>query len=323
MKGLIGLAAVIVVAVGAVASVEGAFFLVFGWIPFMGRVGPAVSPDGPTVWVALSALLLFAAGVHWIGRSRRGGAGRWTVRSTAAVVSGVIVLFAAGIAMVGIVHQVGWLAAREQPLRGPGLARQSTQDTQLRYLHLGLANYSSTENQLPPGGTFAQSGEMLHSWETHLLPYLVYDSRSIDRQRPWNDPVNRSYFRCVVPEFINPGFRTPPLEDAKGYGLSHYAANGHVMGANTAFRMEDLKIGAANTILAGEVNAGFRPWGHPVNWRDPAAGVGNSPRSFGGPPGAGGARFLMADGSVRFFGDRTDPQVLRSLCGTAREAATR
>ena len=62
-----------------------------------------------------------------------------------------------------------------------------------------------------------------------------------------------------------------------------------------------------------EVNAGFRPWGHPVNWRDPADGLNGGPRNFGGPPGSGGARFLMAGGSVRFVSAHTDPAVLRAL----------
>ena len=45
--------------------------------------------------------------------------------------------------------------------------------------------------------------------------------------------------------------------------------------------------------------------------RDPAAGI-NRRDGFGGPPGAGGVRFLMADGSVRFLGDDTDPAVLKA-----------
>jgi prepilin-type processing-associated H-X9-DG protein len=37
--------------------------------------------------------------------------------------------------------------------------------------------------------------------------------------------------------------------------------------------------------------------------------------TFGGPPARGGATFLMADGSVRFVGNGTDPAVLRALAG--------
>jgi hypothetical protein len=152
---------------------------------------------------------------------------------------------------------------------------------------------------------------MLHSWETALLPYLMYDSRDIDQSRSWADPVNQRYFKSVVPEFINPGFRTPPLTDADGYGLSHYADNVRVLGANTKLKHEDVRDGLSNTIAVGEVNAGFRPWGHPVNWRDPAA------REFGGLPRASGTWFVMADGSVRFIRDGVSPEVLRAMATPA------
>lgn len=70
-------------------------------------------------------------------------------------------------------------------------------------------------------------------------------------------------------------------------------------------------------ILVGEVNAGFRPSGHPINWRDPSDGLGGGPRAFGGPPASTGVHFLMADGSVRSLSPRTDPAVLRALATPA------
>jgi prepilin-type processing-associated H-X9-DG protein len=71
--------------------------------------------------------------------------------------------------------------------------------------------------------------------------------------------------------------------------------------------------GPANTILAGEINSNFTPWGHPVNWRDPAKGLNQVPDGFGGPPSRNGVTFLMADGSVRFLHNRTSPEVLKAL----------
>jgi DNA invertase Pin-like site-specific DNA recombinase len=50
-----------------------------------------------------------------------------------------------------------------------------------------------------------------------------------------------------------------------------------------------------------------------VEERDPARGVNRSPYGFGGPVGAGGALFALADGSVRFVSERTSPAVLRAL----------
>lgn len=298
---------VVLVVVGVLATAEGAFMLLFGWIPFLGRVLPDVRPDGPSVAVGAVALALFAAGVHVLGRSVRGAA-RWRLRWTLAVVVGVPLLFAAGIAVIGVSHQLAWLATADQPAVGKSLQRGMTAETSAKEIGYGLTNYHDTFHTLPPGGTFAADGTALHSWETHLLPYFWSYTSDIDLKQPWDGPENERYFRCVLPNFVNPGFRTPPLEDDRGFGLSHYAANSRVMAANTAVKLDGLPNGAANTIIVGEVNANFRPWGHPLNFRDAA-----DPRAFGGP--AAGTLFLMADGSVRVLGKDTDPAVRRALAG--------
>jgi hypothetical protein len=290
--------------------------VLFGWISFLVRVVPEVKPDGPTVLVGAAALLLFAVGVHWLGRSWRGTAnpaGRWRARWTAAVVLGVVLLFTAGIAVIGITHQVAWLATSEQPLVGKTLRQHGSPEVQLKMIGNALHGYHDVGNAFPPGGTFTPNGEMLHSWETHILPYLGYSASEIDMKHPWNSPANERYFKCVLPDFINPEFRTPALEDGNGFGLSHYAANSRVMAANKSSGLKDVTNGAANTILVGEVNAGFKPWGHPVNWRDPAVGLHGGANAFGGPAATTGTAFLMGDGSVRVVGNGVDPAVLRAL----------
>src|SRR5262249_6619533 len=194
-----------------------------------------------------------------------------------------------------------------------GISGRMRSQNILRQVGLAAHNYHDTYNTLPPGGTFAPDGSMLHSWETHLLPYIPYVAPRIDLTRPWNDPRNARYFKGVLPEFINPGFRFPELTDAEGFGLSHYAANSHVLGANRRMKLDDITDGTSTTLLFGEVNAGFKPWGHPVNWRDPVRGINRGPDGFGGAPGSGGAGFAMADGSARFLSERIDPTVLRAL----------
>jgi hypothetical protein len=66
----------------------------------------------------------------------------------------------------------------------------------------------------------------------------------------------------------------------------------------------------------GEVKEHFKPWGHSVNWRDPAEGINKSPDGFGAPWG-GGAQFSFMDGSVRFISEGIDPAVLRALSAPA------
>ena len=303
--------------IAAVATIDGAFAIIFGWIPFLARVLPEVKPDGPSVLVGGIALFVFAAGVHWLGRSWRGTANaseKWRLRWTVAVVSGVILLFTAGIAIVGITHQVAWLATSEQPIISEGVSRRGNTGTHLKMIGIGMHGHASANNEaFPSGGTFTPDGEGLHSWETHILPWLTYSRQGIDMKRPWNAPENEKYFKCVIPEFINAEYRTPPLEGANGFGLSHFAANSRVMSANKSMKLTEFTRGTSNTILVGEVNAGFRPWGHPVNFRDPATGLHGGPHTFGGPPKSNGTTFLMADGSIRVIGSGVDPAVLRNL----------
>ena len=139
--------------------------------------------------------------------------------------------------------------------------------------------------------------------------------REIDPKLAWNHPKNEKYFKVALDLFINTDFRTADLVDANGFGLSHYAANCHVMAGNSAVKVEDLPHGSANTFLIGGVHSNFQPWGHPVNWRDPTKGINQSPHGFGGPPNSGGCYFIMADGPVRFVSERIDPEVLRALSG--------
>ena len=293
--------------------------ILLGWIFFLYRTLPRMTADWPSVFVGCLALVLFTAGVHWVGWAWRRNvayAPRWKFRWSLATVAVVFLLFAAGISLVGIVHQAGWLLSSPEPyyvqtvrwggggyspnnLRQIGSAMQSSHDT------------SSGKGM--PGGTFTAQGDMLHSWETYCLPYMGYVTSDIDFKLPWNHPNNQRYFRCILPQFANHGLRIPEVLDEQGFGLSHYAANIHVLGPNKPLCLDDITDGTVNTLLVGEVNANFKPWGHPVNWRDPAKGINRSPHGFGGAPSSGGAHFCMADGSVRFVSERIDANVLKAL----------
>jgi hypothetical protein len=307
---------------------DGALGILLGWIPFLVRIIPDVSPDRPTVTVGAGAFLVFAAGIHmwgylWArkpleleGSPRR----RWRLRTTASLVAMIVVVFAAGTAMIGIVHQTGWLIRSDQPTYSPGISRYSYGNN-LTQIYLGVMNATDRDGQLPQGGTYSAGGTGMHGWATQALPYMLYDTSKIDLKKPWNDPVNQKYVRCIIPEYINTNMRGAPLEDAEGYGLNHYAANVHVMGPNRGLSKADFKYGRSNTLLIGEVNSGFKPWGSPFNWRDPAQGIQGGPNGFGGPSGSRGVNFVMADGSIRFFRNSTNPAVIKALGTPARGEA--
>lgn len=301
------------VALALRGTVEAPVTLVFGWVPFVWRIAPRVSVDGPSLTIGAAALLVFGVGLHLAARRWRGERG-WKIRWSFAVVVMVCVLFAGSVACVGIAHQVGWLAASREPIKGESLVGYADAWSNLRQLGYSFNSYcSSRKGQIPPGGTFTAEGEMLHGWVLPLLPYLVYDSRGIDPALPWTHPKHREAFTSVLGELINPDFRPAPLYDADGYGLNHFAANSHVMSANRSMTLGDITDGASTTLLIGEVNANFKAWGHSANFRDPAKGVNRSPHGFGGAGWRGGAKFLMADGAVRFVSEKTALPVLEAL----------
>jgi hypothetical protein len=107
--------------------------------------------------------------------------------------------------------------------------------------------------------------------------------------------------------------------DADGYNLSHYAGNAQVfpVGPKRGLRTSDVRDGMSNTILGGEVSTGFRPWGHPLNLRDPGRGLRKSADAFAGPWRGGVTYFLMGDGSVRVVRPTASPTALRALATPA------
>jgi hypothetical protein len=265
------------------------------------------------VIAAIVAAVLFMGGVYAVAGKRLG------LRGSIATTVLMFVLFAAAVAMVGVVHQTGWIAASPEPVhvlglkRGDYLDRGANRVNNLRQIGFGFRDYESGFGAFPQAATYSSDGESLHGWEVQILPFTWYSMRGIDLDHPWNHPSNAEFFRTKIPEFINPGLSGAPLADADGFGLNHYAANSRILRAGKSITLAEITDGTPNTILVGEVNAHFWPWGRPLNVRDPAKGINKSPYGFGGPRNQPGAHFLMCDGSVRFVSDKVSPAVMKAL----------
>ncbi len=292
-----------------------------GWLLFLVRVVPEVQIGWAGVATALVCLVAFAVSLHaflaWLvgqmGTTAEGTSRRWSRRWTAAIVTTVVLMFVAGMATAGAAHQVGWLLTSKEPLLKVGLsqiAHRMQSSSNLKNIGLGIQSYQNVKNILP-GPTFDRQGRPLQGWMTKILPYLDEQAlaNTINLDLPWDDPGNRAPFGTVVKLYINPAVRPVQEKNSVGYALGHYAENTYLVGVAS---MKDVKDGTSQTILAGEVPGGFRPWGDPVNWRDPGKGINRAPDGFGGPY-PGGANFLFGDGSVRFLHNTIDPRVMKAL----------
>lgn len=330
--------------------------LMFGWIYFPLRTIPKFSPDGPTAILGLVCVIAFLVmldrTMKWL-RVKSGGSPdrtRWQFRSTVILGVTLVVLFAAGTAMVGATHQLIWMMtgkggtaedeAAFSQRRLPSLldsvydARNAafTSMTRNNLKMIGIAFHNTDEvfRAIPPGGTASTTGELLHGWIAYIGNYHSFQTSSIDFQTPWNVPPNDRLYKCQMDWFLNPSI-PGPVFDKEGYGLCHFAGNSHVLpvqtvdGGDAHTQLNQLKSenrirslgdiidGASNTILAGTVAERFKPWGYPANIRDPSLGINRSPDGFGGAPGWKKGLFLMCDGSVRALSEKTDPRIMQGL----------
>src|SRR5262249_17442122 len=128
VKKLLVLAALGVILVGVFGSFEAGAALAFGWAAYLIRVVPRITVDWPSVGVGLAAIVLFTGGFHFVGRSwRKAGAPeapKWRLRWSLTAVAVVFLLFVAGICMIGMTHQLGWLVTAREPVWVPTLKYQ-------------------------------------------------------------------------------------------------------------------------------------------------------------------------------------------------------
>ncbi|MCI0702755.1 MAG: DUF1559 domain-containing protein [Planctomycetia bacterium] len=309
----------IIVACCGLALPGGTFFievpitLALGWIKYLSRVVPNAKPDPWVIGTALVCLLGVIIGAHLLCRWLSGVGSQWPMKRTLQFVGLVVLLFVAGIAMVGMTHQTAWLTRSPEPLvSGPDARPRAYSANNLKQIGLAAHNYhDNTKPPALPRSTFDATGRPLHSWQTALLPYIEQDAlyRQIDLTKPWTDPANANAMRTMVKVYLHPAF-----SDFKGndfVGISHYAGNVQIVLSDKPLTLPNsFPQGTSNVILAGEVSSNFQAWGDPFNARDPRLGA----KTFSGPNGRP-AQFVMLDGSVRTF----DAAELAGLAGKVPE----
>jgi prepilin-type processing-associated H-X9-DG protein len=311
---------------GCLFPFDFAFFMIAGWIFYLVRVVPQITLNWSGILTAVVCLAALAFGLQrflaWFykqmpARQENAVARIWSWRWTLRILAIVVLMFVAGISAIGITHQTSWLFTSPEPFfynSRDGVNRAISQNN-LHQITLDCHNYEDSFGHLPAGAIYDSRGNMLHGWPTLLLPYMEQDNiyRQINLKLPWTHPDNAPAFRSIIKSYLNPGV-DDEYQDSQEFCHIHYAANARVIGGDRSLKLADITDGTSNTILGGEVNSNFKPWGYPANWRDPALGINKSPDSFGAPwTSKKVCNFVFADGSVRPIKEDIDPATLKAL----------
>ncbi len=214
-----------IVCVGLIVLIEVPVTLAFGWVTYLRRVTHQVHPDPAAVTTAFVCLAGVTIGGHFFLRwlSRTWGAPtdgntpnlptyQWAWKRSLQLVSLIVLMFASGIAVTGVVHQTGWLLRSSEPILTNGFReypRRAVSTNNLQQITLSAHYYYSAFNELPRS-TFDPNGRSMHSWQTSLLPFLEYESlhHRIDQTKPWNDPANGEIMARQIQPYLNPSCTT-------------------------------------------------------------------------------------------------------------------
>ena len=210
-----------------------------------------------------------------------------------------------GLVVVGLAIIAGLVFFRSQ-------ARRAMTKNNMKQIGIALHMYHEQLSVFPPGAVIDSEGVARHGWQTFLLPYIEHDGiySEIDFNQPWDHPSNSPHFHYEIPVYLNPAISK--TKDERGFGLSHYSGNSYLFSDNSSFRISDIRDGTSNTMIVGEINSNFKPWGQPKNWRDLSSGLNKGTDSFG-TSSEDGAHFIFADGSVHFISNEMDTKMLKLI----------
>ena len=287
----------------------------------LASLGLSVLALRPEVWMRLPGLVMgfYAMMLGYLSLTETHPSQRprnvvWL--STTAILSGIV-----GI-VLGPLYFSEWGRAMRDS-RGSWQTRQH-----LAQIGQALKQHHDQHGSFPAGGTFellpSKKQQGLHGWMTFLLPHVgegrVYEM--IDLSKPFDGVENRPAMGKEISVFYADGGDRTRI--GQGFAVAHFAGVGGEMETEMGIvqagifdpdrpiRREDVTDGLAKTLAAGELAGNFPPWGDPANLRTVGRGLNKEINGFGNARG-NGALFLFADGSVEFFGNRTDAKVLQQL----------
>lgn len=199
-------------------------------------------------------------------------------------------------------------------------SRRTSCKNNLKQIALAFHNYHDVHNSFPP----AAVGVPEVSWRVSILPFIEESEaeKRYVRAQPWDSVVNQSLQTYRVEVYGCPA--RPSQFDSTGRFLTSYVAP---TGAQTVFdsiqgtSFDEITDGTANTLLMLEAAGTEIIWTEPrdvdaVSHWISVNGPGTRRKQSDSMLSSwhvGGAQVAMADGSVRFISNITDPSVLKGL----------
>ncbi len=171
------------------------------------------------------------------------------------------------------------------------------------------------------------------SWLATLAERHLPANATRHREAGWDAPVNDEFVRRTFPQFLNPAVPQKAGEDH--YPTTHYigvtgvsvdAAKKEGLNPSGYFggglsKRTEVPDGLSNMMMVAGVSNQLGSWARPGTATERAFSQEpyiNGPDGFGTGQ-ADGMYVLMADGSVRFLNQNTDPAVIRQLATIQRD----
>jgi hypothetical protein len=265
---------------------------------------------------ALGFTAIIAGFLVLTGPARRHLASRSRVLSIVGMLCGTVGIFLGPLLISGLGRTL------REP-KGEELTR-----AHLKEIRDGLDLHYKQHDAYPIGGTYlrTEAGKIRgqHGWMTFLLPFVKEAElyQRIDQAKPFDDPVNRNAMGTNVNIYFAAG--GDRSRNGDGFAIAHYAGVGGeinegnrlahlgIFERDTAVKRNEVTDGLSNTLIIGELAGSYPPWGDPENWRKVGRGLNKDKDGFGSQSGQG-SMFLLGDGTVKLFPNKTDPKLLEQM----------